>query len=260
MTHIKQISAIILISSIGLSSRSQSTVIDPLTGSLSEYTTTLVNDVSDGAGRGVSFTDSASGLQANYVGTGTTAEQALFLAPASSFSQTFAVGDTLWVNTAMSASSTTEDFGLAIAATATPTPAGSGNSFNSRTSFDWASVSLRPSQSTVRFNTDISGTLNTATNAAVGTVANVSELFVTWNSADSFSLGYVSNSIPVTEETVTFASGSAIGDAIGFYGDLRSTGGVLGDITDLTITPEPSTFALCSMGFVGLAVWTRRKK
>jgi hypothetical protein len=251
--------ALILACATGVAAQAQ-TIIDTLTGNLGAYTTTLVNDTSSGAGQGVSFTSSASGLQANYAGTGTTPEQAVFLAPASSFSTTFGVGDTLLVNTTMASSSTTEDFGLAIAATATPTAASSAN-YNTRGTFDWASISLRPSQTAIRVNTSISGTVNTG-GGIVGSItpANISELFITWNSADSFSLGYVDNGVSTVDETVTFASGSTIGTAIGFYGDLRATGTTLGDFTDLTIVPEPSTLALCGVGLVALAGAVRRKK
>jgi len=106
----KKISAVIIACSMGLAVQAQ--VIDPLTGSLAGYTTTLVNDGGSGGASSVSFSDSASGLQANFAGTVNDPEQALFLAPASSFSTTFAVGDTLWVNVAMPVSSTAMDFGL----------------------------------------------------------------------------------------------------------------------------------------------------
>ncbi|MGA2243952.1 MAG: PEP-CTERM sorting domain-containing protein [Verrucomicrobiota bacterium] len=257
----KKISVMIFGCSLGLAVQAQS-VIDTLSGDLSRYTTTLVNDTSDGAGQGVSFTSSASGLQANYVGTGTAPEQAVFLAPASSFGTVFGVGDTLYVNTGMAQTSVQEDFGLAISATATPTPAGAAN-YNTRPTFDWTSISLRPSgtQPNIRVNTSISGTVTTSGGAAnITSVADVSELFITWNSADSFTLGYIYNGVSTTDETVTFASGSAIGTAIGFYGDLRATGTSLGDFTDLTIVPEPSTVALCGLGLIGLVFLPRRKQ
>lgn len=242
----------------------QAQVIDPLNGdSLSGYTTTLVLDNSDGAGSGVSFSDSSGALIASFTGTVSDPEQALFLAPASSFSTTFAVGDTLFVNTAVPASSTTEDFGLAISATATPTAAGSGNGYNSRTTFDWASISVRPSQSSVRVNTSISGTLTTGSNVAgVGSTANISELFINWVSADSFQLGYVSNNVAVVDAAANFASGSTIGTAIGFYGDIRTTGTSLGTLSNLTIAPipEPSTTALFGVGLISSVFMLRRKK
>ena len=256
----KKISLLVMACSMGLAVQAQ--VIDPLTGSLAGYTPTLVLDNSSGAGRGVSFSDSASGLQANYVGTGTTAEQALFLAPVASFSTLFAVGDRLTVNVAVPASSTTMDFGLAVAATATPTAAGSGNGYNSRPTFDWASVSVRPSQGSVRGGDSVSGTVTTS--FSTGAAANtVSQLFIDWTSADVFNLGYIDTSaVQHNLYTATFAGTSTIGTAIGFYSDMRATGTSLSYFSNLTIQPipEPTAMALCGLGgFLGLVGWMRRK-
>lgn len=253
-----------IVCSLGFGVMAQS-IIDSLTGSLSGYTTTMVLDNGHLGGQSVSFSDSASGLQANYVGTGTTAEQAVFLAPVTSFSTVFTVGDTLYVDVATPASSTAMDFGLVVASTATPTAANStGDStgaWSSRGTFDWASISVRPSQSSIRINKSVSSTVTTSANVAgVGTTANISELFIQWVSTDSFALGYVSNNVSVVDSTVTFASGSTIGAAIGFYGDLRATGTTLGTLSDLTIVPEPSSLALCGLAFGGLLGFARRKK
>jgi hypothetical protein len=256
----KKISAVILACSMGLAVQAQ--LIDPLTGGLAGYTTYQVLDNSLGAGQGVSFTSSGSGLQANYVGTGTSAQQALMLAPASSFGTTFSVGQMLMVNVATPVSATAMDFGLAIAA-ASPVSASAGNSWNSRTAFDWASISLRPSQTAIRANSSISGTLVTG-NGVLGAAANtVSQLFIAWNSSYSFTLGYVDTSnIYHNSETINFNSGSTIGTEIGFYGDLRATGTSLNYLSNLTIqpVPEPSTLALCGMSLAGLCAVVRRKK
>lgn len=259
----KKIGAILAAGAIAAVSHAQTVVLDPLNGdSLGAYTTTLVLDNSDGAGEGVSFSDSSGALAASYVGTGTSAEQAVLLAPASAFGATFAIGDTLFVDTAVPASSTAEDFGLAIASTATPAAASGANSYNSRPSFDLASISIRPSQTAIRVNTYISGTVTTASYVANNVnPASVSELFITWNSADNFSLGYVTNGIAVTDATISFSSGSTIGSAIGFYGDLRATGTSLGNFSDLSLTvPEPTSLALCGLGAaLGLLTWRRRR-
>ena len=258
----KKLGFIAIACSIGWSLQAQ--VIDPLNGdSLSEYTTTLVLDNSDGAGAGVSFSDSSGSLVASYTGSVSDPEQALFLAPSTDFSTVFAVGDMLSVNVNTPASSTTEDFGLAISATATPAAAGSGNGYNSRGTFDWASISVRPSQSSIRVNTSISGTVTTGNNVAgIGSTANISELFIDWVSADSFQLGYVSNNVAVVDATATFGSGSAIGADIGFYGDLRATGTSLGSFSDLSIqpVPEPGTLALLALGSAGSLLVARRRK
>lgn len=248
----------------------QAQVIDPLTGSLAGYTTTPVLDNSLGAGQGVSFTSSGSGLQNNYVGTGTTPEQTLFLAPAASFSTTFAVGDRLTVDVAVpngpQSGAVTEDFGLAISATG-PVAASAGNSWNSRTLFDWASVSVRPPQSSIRANTSISGTLTTSSGVLTGVGSStVSKLFIDWTSVNSFTLGYIdAGTVQHISETVTFAGSSTIGTQIGFYGDLRATSEILGFFNNLTIStipvPEPSAMAFGGLGsFLGLAGWLRRKK
>jgi hypothetical protein len=264
----KKISALILASSIGLAVQAQT--IDPLTGTggpTGGYITTLVNDVSHGVS-GASFTTGASGLSLNFVGTVSQPEQALSLASVSAFSTTFAVGDTLWVNVAIPGNGSQMDFGLAIASTATPTAAAAGNSWDSRKTFDWASISVRPNQNVVRGGDNIGTTLTTSfAGPALGSggVANVTQLYITWVSTDVFTLGYVLGGIDNNVYTATFGgtgdSGSTIGAAIGFYGDIRATGTSLGPISNLTITvPEPATLALCGMGLAGLFVVVRRKK
>jgi hypothetical protein len=242
----------------------QAQVIDPLTSSLSGYTTTLVLDNSHGVSS-ASFTDSGSGLQANFVGTVSQPEQAFLLAPVSSFSTTFIVGDRLTVNAAVPVSATAMDFGLAVAATVTPTAASAGNSWDSRRTFDWACVSVRPSQTSIRGGEDISGAAQNTSFSTAAAANTVSQLYIDWVSTDVFTLGYVdTSSVSHSLFTATFAGTSTIGTAIGFYTDMRATGTTLGNFTDLTIStipvPEPTAMALCGLGgFLGLATWMRRK-
>jgi hypothetical protein len=233
---------------------------------LAGYTTTSILENSLGAGAGISFTGSGSGLQDNFTGSPNDPEQGLFLAPVTSFATTFAVGDRLTVNvtspTLTLNNSLTEDFGLAIA-NASPVAAGSGNGFNSRTLFDWASISIRPDQQSIRANSSISGTLVTG-NGVIGSVltASVSQLYIDWVSADVFTMGYIDSSdVQHVSETITFAGASTIGTEIGFYGDLRVVGQSVGDFSNLAISPipEPSTLALGGMGLAGLLAWKRRK-
>jgi hypothetical protein len=262
----KKINVIILLAcSMGVVAQAQ--IIDTLvgrntaSGNLIGYTPYMVLENSLGAGRGVIF---PSGLTANYVGTGTTAEQALFLAPLNSFSTTYAVGDRLTVNVAMPVSSIAMDFGLAIAAN-NPIAA-SGPSYDSRSLFDWASISVRPSQTSIRANSSISGALVTGNGVLSAAPNTVSKLFIDWNSANLFTMGYIdTNSVVHVSETILFSGASTIGADIGFYGDLRATGTTLGNFSNLAISaipvPEPTSLAICGLGgFLGLVGWMRRKK
>jgi hypothetical protein len=92
----------------------------------------------------------------------------------------------------------------------------------------------------------------------------VSELFIAWNSVNSFTLGYVdSSSVYHNSETISFSPSSVIGTEIGFYGDLRNSGGTtLSYLSNLTIqpVPEPSTLAMAGMSLFGLFAVVRRKK
>lgn len=258
--NLKTIGALATICSLGAAAHAQ-TVIDPLTGGLSSYNTTLVLDNSHGVS-GASFSSSGSGLAVNFVGTTSDPEQALFLAPVSSFGTTFAVGDILSVNVSVPASSISSDFGLAVAATATPTAAALGNSWNSRTLTDYAEIAVRPSQNAVTGSHSISGTLASATQVAVGSTANISQLFVDWVSPDTFTFGYVQSSVAHDMFTSTFSGSSTMGAAIGFYGDIRASGTSIGSLSDLSIAavPEPSSMALCGLSFAGLIAAMSRKK
>lgn len=259
--NLKKFGALAAICSLGLAAQAQ-TIIDPLTGALTGYTTTMILDNSLGAGSGASFTSSGSGLSVNFVGTINDPEQALFLAPVSSFGTTFAVGSILSVNVSVPVSSITSDFGLAVAATASPTAASAGNSWNSRLLTDYAEIAVRPQQNAVTGSRSISGALTSPTQIGVGSPANISQLYIKWISTDVFTFGYVdTGAVSHDMYTSTFAGSSTIGTAIGFYGDIRATGTSIGTFSNLTITPapEPSTLAMCGLGFVGLIVAMRRK-
>ncbi len=265
-TDMKKISALLLTCCSLTAVTQAQTVIDPLTGTggpSGGYTTTLVLDNSHGVS-GASYTTGASGLSLNFTGSTSAAEQSLSLASVGSFGSTFAVGDTLSVNVAVPASSILEDFGIAVAATTTPTAASASNptAWDSRTLTDFAEISLRPSQNAVRGADSISGIFTSSFAAGVGSTANINQIFIKWVSADVFTLGYVQGATSVNLYTATFNVSSTIGAAIGFYGDIRATGTSLGTLSNLTSTPapEPSTVAMCGLGFAGLLAAKRWKK
>jgi len=126
---------------------------------------------------------------------------------------------------------------------------------------------VRPSQGSIRGGDSTNSFILAAQNTGFNTAAaanTVSQLFIQWNSADVFTLGYVdTSSVSHNLFTATFTRASTIGTAIGFYSDMRATGTSLGYLSNLTIQPipEPTTMALCGLGgFLGLAGWMRRKK
>ena len=252
---------IIAACSTGLVAQAQ--LIDAFNGeSLSGYTDTLVLDNSSGAGSGVSFSDSTGSMVASFSGATSDPEQALFLTPTS-----LPVGDALVVYPTMSYTTTTEDLGIAISATATPAAAGSGNAYNSRATFDWASISVRPSQTSIRQNSSISGAVTTSADVINGVSANtVAQLFIENMGGGSFTLGYVDTSDVIhTDDTLAFSGSSAIGAAIGIYGDIRTTGTSLGGLNNLTIepnaaVPEPTSLALLGMGLACTYTMVRRNR
>jgi hypothetical protein len=257
----KKISALIIAAcSTGLAAHAQ--IIntfnssDPMTG----YTDTTILDNSSGAGSGVSFSDASGGLVASFSGTLSDPEQALFLIPTA-----LPVGDALVVDTSIPATSTTEDLGIAISSTATPPAASSGNSYSSRTSFDYATISVRPSQTSIRQNTSSGGTLVSANDVISVAPTSVAQLFIENNGGGSFTFGYIDTSSVVhVDDTFAFSGSSTVGDAIGIYGDIRTAGTSLGSLNDLTIesissVPEPTSLALFGIGLAGMGVYVRRK-
>jgi len=281
MKNIHKISICAALCSLGLVAHAQ-TIIDPLNGTGGiTYTNYLTLDQSQagavgGVADGVSFTQSGSGLQDNYTGSTAHAEQAMSLAPGTSFGTTFAVGDTLSVASTVASSGVLEDFGLAI--TAGPaTVASAGNSWDSRATFDFMTISIRPSTAnnpvaSIKVTTSVSGSV--VANGPIGggytanpSVASITGLYIDWLSTtgagENFAYGYLTaGSIENQVGTITYAPGSTIGNDIGFYGDLRATGTSIGNFQNLSITavPEPSTLAMCGVGFVGLLLALRRKQ
>jgi hypothetical protein len=231
-------------------------VIDPLNGtSAVTYTPYLILDNSDGTGGGITWSESTGSLVGTSVGP-SDPEQSLYLANASSFSTVFAVGDTLSVAVSVPANTVAEDIGLAITGS-NPSVAGSGNGYSSRTSFDYATISVRPSQTSIRQNTSVLGAGGqpvTGNDVIAGVnPTTVTGLYITWVSPLTFNLGYLTAAGAVQDDTFTFESGSTIGTEIGLYTDVRTTGDSLGALSNLTIsTPEPSTLALCGLGIVGM--------
>jgi hypothetical protein len=256
--NMKKISVLIMACSMGVVAQAQ--LIDDFSGGLTAYTLSKVldnNTVSQ-----ISFSDPSGALQATYAATGTAAaEQVLFLR--SDYS--LGIGYVLRadVNYTLAGS---QDLGIALATTATPFALGDGFGGDVRTNYILAAI--RSSANHV-IGTGIDGA-NGHTGFAIdpqqqsgGT--NFFGLYIARTSATTFDIGYNYNSSygygDIFLRTLTVTD-STIGNAVGFYADMR-TAGTIGTLDNLRIEliPEPTTMTLCGLGgFLGLVAWMRRKK
>ena len=235
----------------------QATLIDDFSGSgLGAYTLTRVldNGVSE---QNVSFSDAGGVLSAAYTGTINQPEQVVLLR--SDFN--LAVGNTLLVDTLFATQSSQMDLGIAVGATATPAGAVNPSPTDTRNSFEWASIYVRPSQNAVRSTSSTNGVVVTAAGVLNTDETLVKQLFIERTSLTDFTLGYYDTSFTrFISRTVTF-TGTDVGTAIGFYADLRTAGGTLNGLDNLTITliPEPTMGALLGLGALGMVARLRRK-
>jgi hypothetical protein len=92
-----------------------------------------------------------------------------------------------------------------------------------------------------------------------GTPTGVLSLFVARTGVNTFDLGWYDGNGRNILASRTMTS-STIGDAIGFYADVRQAG-VRGSMDNLTLAaiPEPTTAALLGLGSLGLVFRLRRK-
>jgi hypothetical protein len=261
----KTIRTAIALSTIGVAVYGQSTIVDTLNGtSLSPYTLTpvLYSGTSPDT-TAISFSDSSGGLQAT-ASTYNNIEQALFLR--SDYSLT--VGETLEV-TIPSWVGSSQDFGLCVASTATPPAVSttySGGSTSTRNDLSYGYIGLRAGGNhLVASGFDGSTGITTVQNQPGGTQVPTT-LFITETALNSFTFGAIASNISTNGGMIdlmnyTFVNNSGVGNAIGFYVDMRSAN-TIGSMDNLTITviPEPSTLALCGVGLAGMFTCLRRKK
>jgi hypothetical protein len=259
----KKISVILLACSMGVVAQAQD--IDTLNNTdLSPYTLTpvLYSGSSIPATTTISFSDTSGALQAT-ASSYNDIEQALFLR--SDYSLT--VGETLSVTLA-SWTGTSQDFGLCVASTATPAAASATSNplGNTRTTLSYAFIGIRGGANhLVASGFDGATSISTAQYQPGGT-QQPATLFITETALNTFTFGAISTGV-LTNNGVcdlmnyTFVNNPGVGDAIGFYVDMRAAN-TIGSMNDLTISvPEPTAMALCGLGgFLGLVGWMRRKK
>ena len=260
----KKIIVLILACSMGVAAQAQ--LIDTLNNtSLSEYTLTPV--LYSGSGvpdtTTISFSDSSGALTAtaaNY----NDIEQALFLQSANSLS----VGETLSVSVP-SWTGTSQDFGLCVASTATPAAASATSNplGNTRTTLSYAFIGIRGGANHLVASGFDGATSITTQQYQPGGTQGPTTLFITETAPNTFTFGAIASTVSTNGGTIdlinyTFVNNTGVGDAIGFYVDMRADN-TIGSMSDLTITnvPEPTSVAFCGLGgFLGLVAWMRRKK
>lgn len=247
---------------LGMAVRAQ-TIIDTLNNtSLTPYTLTPVLYSGSGvpATTTISFSDTGGALTAtaaNY----NDIEQALFLRSDYSLS----VGETLSV-TLPNWIGTSQDFGLCVASTATPPAASTNPLGNTRTSLSYAFIGIRGGANhLVASGFDGATSIATAQFQPGGTQVPTT-LFITETALNTFTFGAIASTVSTNGGVIdlmnyTFVNNTGVGNAIGFYVDMRANN-TIGSMSDLTISvPEPATPAVCGLGGLGgLIVWNRRKK
>ena len=259
--QIKMAAVLMAVYSLGLAAQAQ-TVIDTLNNtSLAPYTLTPV--LYSGSGipdtTVISFSDTSGALTAT-ASSYNDIEQALFLR--SDYSMV--VGDTLSV-TLPSWIGTSQDFGLCVASTATPPAASTNPLGNTRTSLSYCYVGIRAGVNhLIASGFDGSTALATLQNQPGGSQVPTT-LFITETALNTFTVGADASNLSggtINLGSYSFVNNSGVGDAIGFYVDMRSAN-TIGSMMNLTLAPvpEPASFALCGLGgFFTLVTFMRRKK
>lgn len=97
---------------------------------------------------------------------------------------------------------------------------------------------------------------------AGGATPSISTLFVRRTGVDTFDLGYYDNSFVknvLTSRTIGSGNAAGIGGSIGAYTDIRSAG-IIGNLDNLRIVPEPATWLLGMLSLIGIAPLCRRSR
>lgn len=217
---------------------------------LSKYSQTWVLD-NGIAETNVSLSASTGALVSTYGGTINQAELVVLLRD----DYALVVGETVTVDVSLATSTSTSDFGIAVAITKTPTSVTVGN-LDTRKTFNWAAIYIRPNQNAVRSLSNVGTTLDSGTGGLEADETTVAKLWIKRINATDFSLGYIGTSnASLPSKTVTMTTD--VGTAIGFYADLRAVGDTLGLLDNLTIVPERSATALGGFATLGLALRRR---
>ncbi len=226
---------------------SQAAVIDDFNDTdLSEYTINFVLD--HAAGYSTTYSSPSGTLQATKTND-TSPEQVTLLRDDYSLS----IGDTLRIDTSVIAGGYM-DFGLAVAKSADLADVVEGETGDVRDGF--LTIYFKTSWGSIGYAGWDSGNIGGNSGAASPAYSDVTGLYISRLSTYEFEAGYSTASGDSSVVTWT-CTNSDIGNAVGFYSDLRTQDATVGNFDNLTIVPEPATMALLGLG--GLVAIRKRK-
>jgi PEP-CTERM motif len=231
------------------------------TGDLSAYTLSVVN-MNSTQTPAVSFVSNSGAIQVAKGTPGTNAEQVLFLR-----NNSLDVGETLRVDTSCVTNPNYADFGIAVSYTVDPVDRAAGLSQDVRT--DEISLYMKSQTNNIGYVgfDSPTGILNMGSSSGAvsgmtaAQFAAVTGLYITRTSSTTFDLGYDTTLLSGDQLLKTFTvTNTAIGNAVGFYADLRATQDPYGNLDNLRVVPEPATAVMALLGFLGMGlIWLRKR-
>lgn len=227
--------AVVAVASLGLTAQAQ--LIDSYDGDLSAYTSTVILDANGGAANTANWQITGGTLELNTTAYDGIEQYAMIYS-----GLTLAVGQEVQVDLTHSGAS--QDLGLYVGGT---TPVAG-------TRQDYVAMYARGDGTLYSRGFDGTSEYPLATSG----VAAYDTLFIARTAANTYEAGYYDGATRNITVTRTPTTANA-GDVVGFYADVRAVG-VLGNLDNLTVVPEPTSLALMGIAALGCVLGFRRRK